>query len=204
LLNYSVARYLPESWSNQPLYAEKLIPLLDYALNNDNKDSSKMSGAFYQLADKYQNTSELPLESLKEYIAENGYTYILDLLNPAEIDIKLVVWLLPLIHSLKGSSKGIQAVLAIFQSDVEPQDTEIIEWFNSLPVGEENTFSINSKVDVAKAGENFFNNFSNFIKQYVYPELREFKVRYRTDPTITYIPYTRINIVYRSIGDMTT
>jgi len=203
MLGYSVSKYLGK-WSNTPLYGEKLIPLLDYMLNNDNVDSSKMSSAFYELTDKYQNTSELPLENIKEYIRENGYQYILDLLNPLEVDIKVVVYLLVLLHQLKGSEEGIKTVLNLFQLGSTPQDTQITQWYNTLPVGEENTFTIDSKVDASKAGENFFTNFSNFITNYVYPELTEFKIRYNVNAKLTQIPYTRLNIHYRSVGIMDT
>ena len=78
MLGYSVSYFLSQYWRNVPLYAEKIIPLLDTCLSNNFVYSDKVSGAFYELINKYQNTAELPLENLKEFIREQGYGYILD------------------------------------------------------------------------------------------------------------------------------
>ena len=45
--------------------------LKEYKIENKNLAS--------ELTNKYQNTAELPLENLKEFIREQGYGYILDL-----------------------------------------------------------------------------------------------------------------------------
>lgn len=202
MLGYSVSYFLGEYWSQQPLYAEKLIPLLDYILNNSFTDNDKMSSAFYELINKYQNTADLPVESIKEYVKENGYGYILDLLNPSDEGLKIIVYLLVLIHQLKGREIGIETVLSIFQLEISPTDTEIIQWFENTPVAEENTFKVDSKIDVSKVNENFFINFNNFIKNYVYPELKEFKVRYNLNAEMVYLPYSTSRIVYSSYGDL--
>ena len=65
MLDYSVSHYLGSYWKDTPLYAEKLVPLLDYVLSNNYVFNEKMSQAFYELTDKYQNTAELPLENMK-------------------------------------------------------------------------------------------------------------------------------------------
>ena len=200
MLDYSTSYFLSDYWANVPLYAEKIIPLLDYILSNNFSETEKLAGAFYELIDKYQNTAELPIENIKEYIKENGYGYILDLLNDSNGDLKILVYLLVLIHQLKGSKKGIQTVLSLFQLDAEPSDTQITEWYETLPVGVENTFTISSKVDVSKAGNKFFQNFAKFIKSYVYPELIELRVRYATKGQQTFLPYIQYRVKYVSKG----
>ena len=71
ILGYSTAYFLPQWWSeNSGLWGEKLIPLWDWFLSNDNPEKDKMSGAFYQIVNKYINTQELPLEGLTKYIEE--------------------------------------------------------------------------------------------------------------------------------------
>lgn len=204
MLDYSVSYFLGDYWSNTPLYAEKLIPLLDYTLSNNFAEDSKMSSAFYELINKYQNTADLPIENIKEYIKENGYEYILNLLNPNEEDLKILVYLIVLIHQLKGSEVGIKTVLSLFQLNAVPEDTQIIQWYQTLPVAEENTFSIDSKVDISKAGDNFYSNFSNFIKNYVYPELLQLKIRYALQGGIIQIPYITTKVTYTANAVMST
>lgn len=202
MLGYSVSYFLGDYWNKVPLYAEKLVPLLDYLLTNNNVNSDKLSKSFYALMNKYQNTADLPQEDLEEYVRENGYGYIFDLLNPNSDNLKIIVYLLVLIHQLKGNIEGIKLVLSLFQLETEPEDTEIIQWYEELPVAEENTFKINSKANIAEAGDNFFTNFSTFIKNYVYPELRELRIRYEVNAIKIYKPYTKIKIKYTSVGNM--
>lgn len=200
MLDYSTSYFLSKYWSEVPLYAEKIVPLLDYILSNNFAENDKMAGAFYELINKYQNTAELPMENIREYVKENGYGYILDLLNDSNGDLKILVYLLVLIHQLKGSKRGIQTVLSLFQLEAEPSDTQITEWYETLPVGPENTFTINSKVDVSKAGNNFFQNFDKFIRSYVYPELTELRVRYAIKAQQTFLPYIQYRVKYTSKG----
>jgi hypothetical protein len=202
VLGYSTSYFLGNKWSESPLYAEKIIPLLDTVLSNNYQYSDKMSSAFFELINKYQNTAELPTENIKEFIKENGQEYILNLLNPDDERIKILVYLMPLIRLFKGTKKGIQIVLSLFQLNEEPQDSVITDWYETLPVGVENTFSIDSGLDISGAGDNFFNNFSNFIKHYVYPELTLLKVRYSVNCNIVQEPYVTYNIHYSSNGTM--
>lgn len=203
MLEQSVAHYLGNYWRDTPLYAEKIVPLLDYCLSNNYAISDKMSKAFYELIDKYQNTTELPLENMKEFIREQGYDYLVDLFEDREEDLKVAVYLLVLIHHLKGTEKGLRVVLSMFQPDAEPADTVITQWFQETPVGEENTFKITTaKLDVAKAGNNFFQNFHKFVRNYVYPELKSLIVRYVVTAARTHIPVTNITINWTAYGDM--
>lgn len=207
MLDYSISYFLPEQWAQEPLYAEKLIPLIDYLLSNNFVNSDQMASAFYELSNKYQNTSDLPTPNIEEYIKENGYGYIIDLLEPTEVDLKIVVYLLPLIHILKGSETGIKIVLSLFKliDTTSTTDTTIItKWYNELPVGEENTFSIDSELDVSKVSNNFYVNFSNFIKHYVYPELVALKVRYSLKADKINIPYIITNVTYTVEAEMST
>lgn len=117
MLGYSVSYFLSQYWRNVPLYAEKLIPLLDTVLSGNFVFSDKVAGAFYELINKYQNTDLLPLENLKEFIREQGYGYVLDLMIQDEENVKLLWYLLILIHQLKGSKEGLELVLSLFQGN---------------------------------------------------------------------------------------
>lgn len=202
MFDQSVSYYLSEYWANTPLYAEKIIPLLDYVLTNNFEESSKLSQAFYEIINKYTNTADLPTESLKELIRESGYGYLIDLLTNDDTSLKVLVYLLVLVHQLKGSKEGIQIVLNLFQLNANPDDTVITQWFESTPVGEENTFTIDSQIDISKASKDFFRHFNTFISNYVYPELASLKIKYTTEAIKTQIPLTRLKIKYISNGIM--
>ena len=161
-----------------------------------------MSQAFYEIIDKYQNTADLPVENMKEFIKEQGYGYIADLFEDKPENLKLVIYLLALIHELKGTEAGVKLIIQLFQLDTEPSDTQLVQWFQETPVAEENTFTLTTKLDVAKAGSSFFENFGNFIKNYVYPELRALVVRYSMTAKRQQIPVTTINVKYTAYGEL--
>ena len=298
MLGYSVSYFLGREWRNTPLYAQKIIPLLDYLLSNNFVYSDKLSGSFYELINKYQNPSELPVESLKELVKEMGYDYILNLLADDDEIIKILVYLLVLIHQLKGSKQGLELVMSLFSygsgrlniaitewfkdiptnsdesdvlywfkkiptdkegiidwlaqipaeeqnliiqewianipdSDISTdiynwylnipviydtfftwldsltfeQDNTITEWFETTnpnqPLGEENTFEMTTKINVSKVNEDFFKNFTNFIHNYVYPELANLKVSTVIENDITQIPYSTMKENFNAQGQVT-
>ena len=194
MLDRSVSYFLSYYWSNQPLYAEKIIPLLDTCLSNNFVLSNKVANAFYELTNKYQNTAELPLEMLKEFIREQGYGYILDLVVQDEDTVKLLWYMLVLIHQLKGSKEGLLLVLSLLESNFDPNQTNITQWYETIPVGRPNTFTLETTIDVAKLGDGFFSRFKKFLDNYVYPEMVAMKVNYNVASCITYRPYARVKI----------
>ena len=117
ILGYSSSYFLPEYWAGTPLYGEKIIPLIDYILSTDFIDSDKLAGAFYNIENKYKNTEDLPIECIKDIIRESGYYYVLDLLGEDEESIRLLTYLLVLIHQLKGSEKGLKLVLSLLKRE---------------------------------------------------------------------------------------
>lgn len=298
MLGYSVSYFLGREWRNTPLYAQKIIPLLDYLLSNNFVYSDKLSGSFYELINKYQNPSELPVESLKELVKEMGYDYILNLLADDDEIVKILVYLLVLIHQLKGSKQGLELVMSLFsygsdrlniairewfkdiptnndESDVLywfkkiptdkegiidwlaqisadeqnltiqewianipdsgistdiynwylnipvsydiffawlnsltfEQDNTITEWFETInpnqPLGEENTFEMSTKIDVSKVNKDFFKNFTNFIHNYIYPELANLKVSTVIENDVTQIPYSTMKENFNARGRVT-
>lgn len=201
MLDRSVSYFLSDYWRNTPLYAEKLIPLLDTCLSSNFVLSDKVANAFYELINKYQNTADLPLENLKEFIREQGYGYILDLVVQDEDNVKALWYILVLIHQLKGSKEGILLVLSLFDDDFDPSKTTLTQWYETIPVGRENTFTLETAIDISKLGEGFFKKFQTFIANYVYPELKALQVNYNVDGRITYRPYARIHINYDAAFD---
>lgn len=199
MLDRSVSYFLSNYWRNTPLYAEKIIPLLDTCLSNNYTLSDKVSSAFYELINKYQNTADLPTSILKEFIREQGYGYILDLVVQDEDSVKALWYLLVLIHQLKGTKEGLLLVLSLFGDNFDPSKTKINQWFETIPVGKENTFTIDSTIDISKLGEGFFSKFQTFVANYVYPEMLALKVKHSIDGRITHRPYARVKMQYGAV-----
>lgn len=120
ILGYSSAYFFPEYWSSTPLYGEKIIPLIDYVLSTDYAQADKLASAFYMMENKYKNTGDLPIDCIKEIIYESGYQYVLDLLGNDENSIRLLVYLLVLVHQLKGTKRGIETVLNLLKRNTNP------------------------------------------------------------------------------------
>ena len=66
------------------------------------------------IMNKYTDISTLSEEALKAIIAENGYSYITDLLTLNTEQLRGIVYYLPLIQSLKGSMPGLRLMLSTF------------------------------------------------------------------------------------------
>ena len=373
ILGYSSSYFLPQYWSNTPLYGEKILPLIDYILSNDYEYSDNLAQAFYAIEDKYKNTQDLPIEYIEEIIDENGYSYVKDLLGNNEDSIRLLVVLVGLVHQLKGTKLGIQVVLNLLKRDnnvmtmqvigeptitstryisnisesdyvvykgfvatgdnvdvslsfgvkdfknaqtvastnnygfsigvntdrqltlnlgsdrtswnighnlrsdkilspgteyyirllydgyeyalqvsidgkkyetwisreskeslniykgslylgvdasegtirnplngyinfsnftIGTSNTEITQWFEQTPVGPENTFMIKTDLDVELISSDFFEKFSEFIKNYVYPTLTAFEANLRLKASVTVLPFARQKITYNAFADL--
>ena len=355
---------------------------MDYILSCDYEGTDKLANAFYDMENKYKNTAVLPLDKIEAIIEESGYGYVKDLLGKDEESTRLLVYLLVLVHQLKGSKDGIRIVLEILKnvgnqlvlhvvghpnvskgnvisgfstkdyvfydnfspnqdefsikvkvktgnilgaeqcifsvndhtvylgitsygnlvlslgndlktwniaervinnsaleankeyyikldytgssyvvrlstddknytdaivvggsdtnSVIEPlkahkskiylginnaedalkspfqgqvyisgfsgnvEDINIREWFEETPVAEENTFTINSSLNISILDTDFFNNFSEFLKRYVYPTLRAFSVKLVLETNITLLGYVREKVEYIAVSDLRT
>lgn len=126
ILGYSSAYFLPQYWVNTPLYGEKIIPLLDYVLSTDYQHTDKLASAFYDIESKYKNTADLPIDKIEAIIEESGYGYIRELLGQDEDSLRLLVYILVLVHELKGSRKGIKTVLELLKTQEDALELRIL------------------------------------------------------------------------------
>ena len=126
ILGYSSAYFLPQYWVNTPLYGEKIIPLLDYILSTDYAYTEKLATAFYSIENKYKNSADLPIDRIEAIIEECGYGYIRNLLGDDEESLKLLVYILVMIHQLKGSKKGIETVLSLIRSAADELELSVV------------------------------------------------------------------------------
>lgn len=203
MLEHSVSYCLPAYWATTPLYAEKIIPLLDHLLSVNSPNADKLALAYYDIWNKYTAPEEMTSEAIKEYVKDHGYGYILDLLATSDDNLQNLLFLLPLIAYLKGSKKGLETVFSLLQAGGIPQDTEIKVWHELDPMGEEDTFSIESNIDLAAVDTSFFEKFDTFIQKYVYPTLTGLSVSYSVSGSFTLLPVLMTMIVFNLDGDMT-
>jgi hypothetical protein len=146
ILGYSAAYFLPQYWVNTPLYGEKLIPLLDYVLSTDYEKTELLASAFYNIESKYKNTADLPIECIEEIIDESGYTYIRNLLGQDSDSLRVLVYLLVMVHELKGSRKGIEAIMELLRSPEDPLVLSYVGDPEVTPTNEVSGFTVNDYV----------------------------------------------------------
>ena len=163
MLGHSVSYYLPKYWAQTPLYAEKLIPLLDHMLSVESPYADKLALAYFDIWNKYTNPEDMTPESIKALVRELGYGYILDLLATTDDNLSKILFLLPLIHYLKDSKLGLEVVFSLLQSNDKPVNTKVTVWHEANPVMEEDTFSVESDINLASVGADFFDKFDKFI-----------------------------------------
>lgn len=126
ILGYSAAYFLPQYWSETLFYGEKIIPLLDYILSSDYQHTDKLASAFYDIENKYRNTGNLPIDKIEAIIEESGYGYIRNLLGQDEDSLRLLVYILVMVHELKGSKKGVETVLELLKTTDDSLELTII------------------------------------------------------------------------------
>lgn len=188
MLGHSVSYYLPQTWSQTPLYAEKIIPLLDHMLSVGSPEADKLALAYYDIINKYTNPEDMTEESIKEYIKDHGYGYILDLLQLTDDNLTSLLFLLPLIHILKSTQKGLEVVLSLLQASNKSSVMKITPWYQADPIAEEDTFTIETDINLSTINSSFFDKFDIFIRKYVFPTLTGMSVSYAVSGGRTLLP----------------
>lgn len=202
MLGHSVSYYLPREWAKTPLYAEKIIPLLDHMLSVDSPYADKLAYAYYDIWNKYTAPEEMTEESIRAYIRDHGYGYILDLLSLSSENLQNLLFLLPLIHYMKDSKIGLETVFSLMQSTDTTIGTNITAWHETNPVGPEDTFTIESDINLATVDASFFEKFDTFITKYVYPTLTGLTVSYSLSGVQTLLPVVTTMVTVNLNGAM--
>ena len=202
MLGHSVSYYLPREWAKTPLYAEKIIPLLDHMLSVGSPYADKLAYAYYDIWNKYTAPEEMTEESIRAYIRDHGYGYILDLLSLSSENLQNLLFLLPLIHYMKDSKIGLETVFSLMQSTDTTIGTNITAWHETNPVGPEDTFTIESDINLATVDASFFEKFDTFITKYVYPTLTGLTVSYSLSGVQTMLPVVTTMVTVNLNGAM--
>ena len=202
MLGHSVAYYFPEFWATTPLYAEKIIPLLDHMLSVSSPQANRLALLYFDVFQKYKNPSDMTDASVRRYIQDMGYGYILDLISLSGESLRNLLFLLPIIDYLKNSKAGLELVLQILSVDGNGIGTEVIEWWEQNPVGVEDTFKIVSTIDVSNINPDFFEKFDIFIKKYVWPTLTDLSLAYSVSGGYALLPIVTIKVEADLLGTM--
>jgi hypothetical protein len=86
--------------------------------------------------------------------------------------------------------------------NINVENITIEEWFETLPVGIEDTFMVKADLDVTLVSSGFFSKFANFVRKYVYPSLTAFEATLNFQAYLTFLPYIRERIEYVALCDM--
>ena len=141
-------------------------------------------------------------ESIRAYIRDHGYGYILDLLSLSSENLQNLLFLLPLIHYMKDSKIGLETVFSLMQSTDTTIGTNITAWHETNPVGPEDTFTIESDINLATVDASFFEKFDTFITKYVYPTLTGLTVSYSLSGVQTLLPVVTTMVTVNLNGAM--
>jgi hypothetical protein len=79
---------------------------------------------------------------------------------------------------------------------VSSDNVILTQWFETTPVGPENTFTVESELDIGLVSAEFFTKFAKFVEKYVYPTLRAFKAKLTMKGKVTFLPYVRQRVTY--------
>lgn len=186
MLRHSVSYYLPTFWATTPLYAEKIIPLLDTYLSVASPAADKLALAYYDIWNKYTKTEDMTDESIRAFIHDTGFGYLLDLIDDSSESLRLMLFYLPVMAALKDSKQGIELLFLLLKADLG--DFAVHEWWESDVVDDEDTFTVDCLIDIANIGDNFLEAFGIFLQKYVHPTLTCMRLDYKIIGEYTLLP----------------
>lgn len=121
---------------------------------------------------KYVDISTLSDRALKAIISENGYSYIVNVLNFTTEQLRGFVYFLPLIAALKGTLPGLELILSIFCRNIK-----IIEgWTVTNPELPMYTMEIDLEIVNTGISADTSDMIIEFCAEYVYPLLKKLQI----------------------------
>ena len=89
-----------------------------------------------------------------------------------------------------------EGIISLAPFTISSKNVIVTQWFETFPVEEEDTFTVDAEVDIGLISSNFFINFARFAERYVYPTLKQFRAKLALKSKVTFLPYVRQNITY--------
>ena len=124
------------------------------------------------------------------------YTYYFNVESAIPLDIRGGVLFLGVDKSEGELQYPFDGSMSLAPFSVSSNNVKVTQWFETFPVGEEDTFEVDAEVDLGLVSSEFFVNFAKFAERYVYPSLRAFKARLNLKNKITFLPYVRQRVDY--------
>lgn len=162
----SYGKLLPPARLAEPMYVE-LVEVMDF-LNLHEEIF------FDDLTYKYADQMRVRNTSVKEVMAEFGYSYITDFVGLTDKELQTAMTYISLIHYLKGSEAGLSLVFELLGVTARWE-----EWWEASPPGIPDTWKLWVDMDIAKASGYLAERIISFTRQYVYPVMQEFEVTYK-------------------------
>lgn len=162
----SIGYYLPPNRLKEVTFWEFVV-MMDYLILHEKV-------YFEDFYYKYKDIAKIRTKSLKEIVSEQGYKYILDMLNLSRKEYETLVKYIAVINDLKGSLSGLEVVFNILDISYN-----MVEWWEKDPQGVPHTFDLQIEVDILKVANNMINKLKAFIRNYVYPVIENFEITYK-------------------------
>ncbi len=160
--------FIPKELSSDELYIE-FHRLVDYLLENN---TIALNDSLY----KFKNRSKIQIEALENFIGEQGYEYIVNVLSLTKDQLETLTDYLNLIHFLKGTRKGLELVLSLLGIIAE-----IREWWEETPKGEPHTFSLDIDFNLGNVKRDTVKRLSEFVTHYVFPKLKAIVINFESE-----------------------
>ncbi len=125
---------------------------------------------------KFKDRSKIQVDALQSYITEQGYEYIVNVLELTKEQLETLTEYLNLIHFLKGTRRGLELVMNLLGIVVE-----IEEWWESDPKEEPHTFSLDMQFNLGNIRHDTVVRVIDFVSHYVFPKLRDIIITYEAN-----------------------
>ncbi len=171
----SAIQYIPLALRSDSICIE-IYKLIDYL-------QEKPELAFDDILHKYSNRSRISYEALQDFIAEQGYTYITNVLDITRDKLEVISEYLNLIHMFKGTRQGLELVLNLLDILYT-----IKEWWEEEPQNEPHTFSMEIEFGSGVKRDSV-TRIKEFTRHYVYPKLKSIIINYNLNlpPLVTFV-----------------
>lgn len=191
--------YIPQELRETEFFKAISI-LVNYTENNligfSNEKYAEIEQAYRDIGFKYKNIMALSEDALREQLAENGFSAILDMLNMPIEQLQMFVLYLPLFKALKGTDIGFSQLLHLVSYDYK-----LTSWLDDPVNLEEFTYDL-TLIVFLNVGFNadIVKRLAHFSRSYVYPVLKRanIQVMYRSlTPAVYARPLMTKKVVVR-------
>jgi hypothetical protein len=138
----------------------KLTEMMDYIV-------SGFEEQFGDVVNKYANPADASEDVVARVIDEYGFRYIYEIaVDLNNVDVSILLNFMSLLHFMKGTRAGLELVLEVLGFS-----SNIVEWWETEPRGEEHTFDMTVFMDLSQVTDVFATlaRVKTFAENYVYP-----------------------------------